>query len=184
MIKELHQVDQAASSSQAPRLKVRKDLKVKEKATPKTQAKATPKAKYTRDRSANQRRGRTATLSRSSLKERFSLDGLLTSSPSELTEICIDFGILERKKGTCACGEEAWKLESRDMYCNWRCRKCRKCQTVTNEASDLFAVKLPLRSLLGSLWIFCAPLGLSPDKAGLVLGIDHRSTRTLFSSFC
>ena len=48
--------------------------------------------------------------------------------------------------------------------------------------TDLFSIKVALHSLIGSLWIFCAPLSLS-DKAGLVLGIDHRSTRTLFDNF-
>ena len=32
--------------------------------------------------------------------------------------------------------------------------------------TDLFSIKVALRSLIGSLWIFCAPLSLSPDKAG------------------
>ena len=125
------------------------------------------KVPYTRDPSPNQKRGRQATLSRSSLKERFSLDGILTSTPIEITEIAIDVGIL-KNNGTeqCSCGQTAWKLEQRQHYCNWRCRKCRKTVSVCAGDTDLFSIKVALRSLIGSLWIFCAPLSLSPDKAG------------------
>ena len=65
---------------------------------------------YTRDRNPNQKRGRQATLS-TSLKERFSLDGILTSTPIDLTEIAIDVGILKNKATEqCSCGQTAWKL--------------------------------------------------------------------------
>ena len=57
------------------------------------------------------------------------------------------------------------------------------CKCLVQGDTDLFSIKVALRSLIGSLWIFYAPLSLSPDKAGLVLGIDHRSTRTLFDNF-
>ena len=154
------------------------------KAKGKAKAKATLQ-QYTRDRSPNQRRGRTATLSRSSLKERFSLDGLLTSTSTELSEIVIELGIVQRKLGTKfgKCGEETWKLQERERHRNWRCRKCRKKHSVVGDDLDLFSVKLPLRSLIGSLWIFCAPLSLSPDRSGMVLGIDHCSTRAVFDHF-
>ena len=94
-------------------------------------------------------------------------------------------GILKNKatEQQCSCGQTAWKLEQRQHYCNWRCRKCRKTVSVCAGDTDLFSIKVALRSLIGSLWILCAPLSLSPDKAGLVLGIDHRSTRTLFDNF-
>ena len=97
----------------------------------------------------------------------------------------IELGIVQTKLGT-KCekrGEETWKLEERENYCNWRCRKCRKTHSVDGDDLGLFSVKLLLRSLMGSLSIFCAPLSLSPDKSGMVLGIDHRSTRTLFDNF-
>ena len=107
---------------------IRNDKFVKGKAKAKTTLQKATLQQYTRDRSPNQRRGRTATLSRSSLKERFSLNGLLTSTPTELPEIVIELGIVQTKLGTkCEkCGEEIWKLEEREHYCNWRCRKCRK----------------------------------------------------------
>ena len=153
----------ASTSPSTSTVPIRNDKLVKAKG--KAKAKATLQ-QYTRDRSPNQRRGRTATLSRSSLKERFSLDGLLTSTPTELSEIVIELGIVQTKLGTkCEkCGEETWKLEEREHNCNWRCRKCRKTQSVGDDL-DLFSVKLLLRSLMGSLWIFCAPLSLSSDKS-------------------
>ncbi|CAE7405417.1 unnamed protein product [Symbiodinium sp. CCMP2456] len=120
----------------------------------------------------------------SSLSTRFSLDGVLTSSPCELTDIAIDLGILKTRFGTqCQCGKEAWKLEERSHYCNWRCTKCRKTISVTAGDNDLFSLRIDLRSSLGALWVFCTPLHLSPDKTGLILGLDHRSTRTLFDKF-
>ena len=73
------------------------------------------------------------------------------------------------------------RLEQRQHYCKRRCRKCRKTVSVCAGDTDLFSTKVALRSLIGSLWTFYAPLSLSPDKAGLVLGIDHRST--LFDNF-
>ena len=48
---------------------------------------------------------------------------------------------------------------------------------------DLFNKKLALRSLIGALWLFLSPLNVSPDQAGLVLGVDHRTVRDLFVSF-
>ena len=77
------------------------------------------KVPCTRDPSPNQKRGRQATLSRSSLKERFSLDGILTSTPIEIAEIAIDVGILKNNATEqCSCGQTAWKLEQRQHYCN------------------------------------------------------------------
>ena len=122
-----------------------------------------------------QKRERNATLSRTSLKSRFSLDGLLTSSPKELAEILIDPGILkDRSTESCACGRSSSKLETREAHCSWRCTKCRKCVSVLAEDQDLFPDRLPLRTFAGGLWLFCSPLHLSLDKAGLILGVDNR----------
>ena len=135
-------------------------------------------------RPQGQKRGRNATLSRTSLKSRFSLDGLLTSSPKELAEILIDLGILkDRSTESCACGRSSSKLEAREAHCSWRCTKCRKCVSVLAEDQDLFPGRLPLRTFAGGLWLFCSPLHLSPDKAGLILGVDNRVVRALFEKW-
>ena len=107
-----------------------------------------------RDRSPGQKRGRTATLTRSPLSSRFSLDGILTSTPVELTEIGLETGILtnERQETVCSSGKQN-------------------------------SQKLPLRSLFGALWLWCSPLNVSPDKGGLVLGVDNRVMRGLFDQF-
>ena len=45
---------------------------------------------------------------------------------------------------------------------------------------DIFSQK---RSLFGALWLWCSPLNVSPDKGGLVLGVDNRVMRDLFDQF-
>ena len=49
--------------------------------------------------------------------------------------------------------------------------------------NDLFSLQIAFCNSLGALWVFCAPLHLSPDKSGVILGLDYRSTRTLFDKF-
>ena len=56
-------------------------------------------------------------------------------------------------------------------------------QVVLSQDLDLFNKKLALRSLIGALWLFFSPLNVSPDQAGLVLGVDHRTVRDLFVNF-
>ena len=137
-----------------------------------------------RDRSPGQKRGRTATLTRSPLSSRFSLDGILTSAPVELTEIGLETGILtnERQETVCSCGKQKWKIEARNNHCQYRC-SCRKTESVVARDRDIFSQKLPLRSLFGALWLWCSPLNVSPDKGGLVLGVDNRVMRGLFDQF-
>ena len=79
---------------------------------------------------------------------------------------------------------ERYILVAPHPYRFWTCPKPlrRSLVQTASRDTDLFSIKVALHSLIGSLWIFCAPLSLS-DKAGLVLGIDHRSTRTLFDNF-
>ena len=67
----------------------------------------------------------------------------------------------------CACGE-AWKLESRDVYCNWRCHLMKL---------QISLCETALAKLAGFVVDFLCSLGFFSDKAGLVLAIDHRSTR-------
>ena len=43
--------------------------------------------------------------------------------------------------------------------------------------------KCALRSLIGALWLFLSPINVSADQAGLILGLDHRTVRDLFSNF-
>ena len=47
---------------------------------------------------------------------------------------------------------------------------------------DLFCKRIPLRSAVGYLWILCT-LNLSPDKAGLILGLDSRTVREQWDAF-
>ena len=79
------------------------------------------KVPYTRNPSPNQKRGRQATLSRSSLKERFSLDGILTSTPIEITEIAIDVGIL-KNNATEQCSLLQLEMSKVPQDCECLCR--------------------------------------------------------------
>ena len=45
----------------------------------------------------------------------------------------------------------------------------RKTESVVVRDRDIFQQKLPLRSLFGSLWLWCSPINVSPDKAGLIV---------------
>ena len=77
---------------------------------------------------------------------------------------------------------QKWKIEARNNHCQYRC-SCRKTESVVARDRDIFSQKLPLRSLFGALWLWCSPLNVSPDKRGLVLGVDNRVMRDLFDQF-
>ena len=64
----------------------------------------------------------------------------------------------------------------------YRCKTkdCRSSKSVLSHDLDLFNKKLALCSLIGALWLFLLPFNVSPDQAGLVLGVDHRTVRDLF----
>ncbi|CAE6930761.1 timm16 [Symbiodinium sp. CCMP2592] len=56
-------------------------------------------------------------------------------------------------------------------------------QTGVSSPRDIFGKKIALRSLVGALWLFLAPIQMSPDQTGLILGLDHRTVRGLFNNF-
>ena len=148
-----------------------------------------PARPYTdpRQESPDRKRGRQATLSRSSLWTRFSLDGILASNPAEIVEICLEVGILkDGRLDPCEwCEKTNWRIESKKDHAAYRCKTkdCRSSKSVLSHDLDLFNKKLALRSLIGALWLFLSPLNVSPDQAGLVLGVDNRTVRDLFVSF-
>ena len=116
---------------------------------------------------------------------RYSLDGILTSTPSELAEILFDLGICKdvRAEVCPKCGKQDWKLEDRNKTsCLVRCRKCRFAETVVARDKDLFCKRIPLRSAVGSLWLLCT-MSMSPDSAGLILGLDSRTVREQWDAF-
>ena len=116
---------------------------------------------------------------------RYSLDGILTSAPSELAEILFDLRICKdiRAEVCPKCGEQDWKLEDRNKTSYLvRCRKCRFAETVVAHDKDLFCKRTPLRSAVGSSWLLCA-MSMSPDSAGLILGLDSRTVREQWDAF-
>eukprot|EP00439_Symbiodinium_sp_Y106_P007565 s7098_g1.t1 len=89
-----------------------------------------PARPYTdpRQESPDRKCGRQATLSRSSLWTRFSLDGILASNPAEIVEICLEVGILkDGRLDPCEwCEKTNWRIESK------RCKTkdCRSSKSV------------------------------------------------------
>ena len=145
------------------------------------------KRQYTdpRAESPGRKRGRSAVFARSAVVNRSSLDGILTSAPSELAEILFDLGICKdiRAEVCPKCGKQDWKLEDRNKTsCLVRCRKCRFAETVVARDKDLFCKRIPLRSAVGSLWLLCT-MSMSPDSAGLILGLDSRAVREQWDAF-
>ena len=115
-----------------------------------------------RAESPGRKRGRSAVFARSAVVNRYSLDGILTSPK---------------------CGKQAWKLEDRNKTsCLVRCRKCRFAETVVAHDKDLFCKRIPLRSAVGSLWLLCT-MSMSPDSAGLILGLDSRTVHEQWDTF-
>ena len=148
-----------------------------------------PSRPYTdpRQESPERKRGRQANLSRSSLWTRFSLDGILCSTPAELLEMCVDLGLMhDGRLDPCEwCEETNWRIEGKGDHASYRCKtkNCRCSKSALTHDADLFNKKLALRSLVGALWLFLSPINVSPDQAGLILGVDHRTVRDLFGNF-
>ena len=114
------------------------------------------KRQYTdpRAESPGRKRGRSAVFARSAVVNRYSLDGILTSAPSELAEILFDLGICKdiRAEVCPKCGKQDWKLEDRNKTsCLVRCRKCRFAETVVAHDKDCFASAF----LFGLQWAHC-----------------------------
>ena len=83
------------------------------------------------------------------------------------------------------CEKTNWRSESKKDHAAYRCKTkdCGSSKSVLSQDLDLFNKKLALRSLIGALWLFFSPLNVSPDQAGLVLGVDHRTVRDLLVNF-
>ena len=62
-------------------------------------------------------------------------------------------------------------------------KNCRCSKSAPSNDHDLFNKKCALRSMIGALCLFLSPINVSPDQAGLILGLDHRTVRDLFSNF-
>ena len=145
------------------------------------------KRQYTdpRAESPRRKRRRSAVFARSAVVNRYSLDGILTSAPSELAGILFDLGSCKdvRAEVCPKCGKQDWKLEDRNKTsCLVRCPKCRFAETVVARDRDLFCKRIPLRSAVGSLWWLCT-MSMSPDSAGLILGLDSRALREQWDAF-
>ncbi|CAE7212489.1 timm16 [Symbiodinium natans] len=83
------------------------------------------------------------------------------------------------------CEETNWRIEGKGDHASYRCKtkNCRCSKSALTHDADLFNGKLALRSLVGALWLFLSPINASPDQAGLILGVDHRTVRDLFGNF-
>ena len=149
---------------------------------------ATNKGKRTytdpRAESPGRKRGRSAVFARSAVQNRYSLDGILTSKPHEIAEILYELGICKDiRENVCPkCEKKDWKLEDRENSCLVRCRKCRYSESVVAQDRDLFCKRIALGSAVGCLWLMCT-LNLSPDQAGLILGLDSRTVREQWDAF-
>ena len=152
-------------------------------------SKPLPVRSYTdpRQESPERKRGRQATLSRSALWTRYSLDAILSAGPKDLLELCLDMNLLhDGRLDPCDwCGESNWRIEAKGDHASYRCKSknCRCSKSVLSHDNDLFNKKCALRSLIGALWLFLSPINVSADQAGLILGLDHRTVRDLFSNF-
>ena len=112
-------------------------------------------------------------------QNRYSLDGIFTSKPHEIAEILYELGICKDiRENVCPkCEKKDWKHS-----CLVRCRKCRYSESVVAQDRDLFCKRIALRSAVGCLWLMCT-LNLSPDQAGLILGLDSRTVREQWDAF-
>ncbi|CAE7219386.1 unnamed protein product [Symbiodinium sp. CCMP2592] len=83
------------------------------------------------------------------------------------------------------CAATNWRIESKGDHACFRCKNkdCRASKSGLSEDQDIFGKKIALRSLVGALWLFLAPIQMSPDQTGLILGLDHRTVRGLFNNF-
>ena len=109
----------------------------------------------------------------------------MSAKPVELAEIMLDLGLIQdwRESKCKYCESSTHRLEANGNHVSYRCTGCRATVSILKSEQDIFGARLPLRSLAGALWAFCSPLGLSPDKAGLILGISGETVRGLFDGF-
>ncbi|CAE7254105.1 timm16 [Symbiodinium natans] len=101
--------------------------------------------------------------------------------------MCVDLDLMhDGRLDPCEwCEETNWRIEGKGDHASYRCKtkNCRCSKSALTHDADLFNKKLALRSLVGALWLFLSPINVSPDQAGLILGVDHRTVRDLFGNF-
>ncbi|CAE7176786.1 unnamed protein product [Symbiodinium pilosum] len=101
--------------------------------------------------------------------------------------MCLELDLLQdgRLDACDWCGESQWRIEAKRDHASYRCKtkNCRCSKSALSNDHDLFNKKCALRSMIGVLWLFLCPINVSPDQAGLILGLGHRTVRDVFSNF-